>query len=551
MTQDPLTDRDPDSFALGQTIGQRYRVDHVLGAGGFGVVYATTDVHDGSRAAVKVLSTRVMHMAGGAERFRREAELARRIDHPNAVKVLSAGTDWASGSLFIAFEMLKGRSLEDEILANGGMAAPRVAGIALEVLKALEHAHSLGVIHRDIKPANIFLMGGNADGRVKVLDFGIAKSINPGTFAGLTQAGMALGTPAYMPREQLLGGNLFPATDLFALGVVMIEMLGGRPLFGSDASVMDVVRIRIEARPFVFPSWLPASPLGPVLARATQVEPSARFTSASEMAKAISECLQSSAAPSSAVKVSPTAFAPTSPSNVAVHGPALHPHAPAPHPPAAQPSPGHPGSRATSARRWPLIVGLFAVVATACALLFLVFHEPEKKTRTSDDSSDSARKKKKKRVVIEESDEEPSEQTPPRPTPSPPPAPTPPPTPVPTPPAEPPAAVRSQTCTTLTSSQAGIRSAMERLGWRVSGTAIVCSGDMVNFRCLGPEGRGNTFARGSESGTVVALKFPSESAAESYIRGQRKGSFARQGSTVLEMDLPPGEADRLLPSVCK
>ena len=73
----------------------------------------------------------------------------------------------------------------------------------------------------------------------------------------------------------------------------------------------------------------------------------------------------------------------------------------------------------------------------------------------------------------------------------------------------------------------------------------------MNFRCLGPEGRGNTFARGSESGSVVALKFPSESAAESYIRGQRKGSFARQGSTVLEMDLPPGEADRLLPSVCK
>ncbi len=546
MTQDPLTDRDPDSFALGQTIGQRYRVDHVLGAGGFGVVYATTDVHDGSRAAVKVLSTRVMHMAGGAERFRREAELARRIDHPNAVKVLSAGTDWASGSLFIAFEMLKGRSLEDEILAHGGMATPRVAGIALEVLKALEHAHSLGVIHRDIKPANIFLMGGGADGRVKVLDFGIAKSINPGTFAGLTQAGMALGTPAYMPREQLLGGNLFPATDLFALGVVMIEMLSGRPLFGSDASVMDVVRIRIEARPFVFPSWLPASPLGPVLARATQVEPSARFANASEMAKAISECLQASAASlSAAAKVPTTAFAPTSPGGVAVHGPALHPHVPP-----TQPNLGHPGSRATSARRWPLIVGLFALAAIACALLFLVFQEPEKKPRSSDDSSDSARKKKKKRAVIEESDEEPSEQTPPRPTPSPP-APAPPPAPVPTPPVEPPSALRSQTCTTLTSSQAGIRSAMERLGWRVSGTAIVCSGDMVNFRCLGPEGRGNTFARGSESGTVVALKFPSESAAESYIRGQRKGSFARQGSTVLEMDLPPGEANRLLPLVCK
>jgi serine/threonine protein kinase len=542
VTQDPLTDRDPDSFALGQTIGQRYRVDHVLGAGGFGVVYAATDVHDGSRAAVKVLSSRVMNMAGGADRFRREAELARRIDHPNAVKVLSSGTDWASGALFIAFEMLKGRSLEDEILAHGAIAAPRVARIALEVLKALEHAHSLGVIHRDIKPANIFLMGGSEDGRVKVLDFGIAKSINPGTFAGLTQAGMALGTPAYMPREQLLGANLFPATDLFALGVVMIEMLGGRPLFGSDASVMDVVRIRIEAKPFVLPSWLPASQLGPVLVRATQIDPSARFANASEMARAITDSLQPSVSQPPQAKASSIAFSPTSPGGVA--WPAqVHPSSA----PYAQPSPAHAG--VAPRRRWPLIVGVTAVVV-ASALALLVFREPEKKSRTTD-SSDSQPKKKKKRAVIEESDEDPREQTPPRPSAKLPSIPAPPPTPTPLPTAEPPPALRSQTCTTLTSSQAGVRSAMERLGWRVSGTAIVCSGDMVNFRCLGPEGRGNTFARASESGSVVALKFPSESAAEAYIRGQRKGSYARQGSTVLEMDLPPGEADRLLPSVCK
>jgi serine/threonine protein kinase len=525
VSSGPPTDRDPDSFALGQTIGHRYRVERVLGAGGFGVVYGAVDVHDGTRAAVKVLSRKVMGLSGGPERFKREAELARRIDHPNAVRVLSSGSDWSTGALFIAFELLEGRSLEDEIIKHGRLEPRRVASVALEVLKALEHAHTLGIIHRDIKPANVFLMG---DGRVKVLDFGIAKSLNPGTLAGLTQAGMAVGTPAYMPREQLLGQPLSPSTDLFALGILLIEMLGGRPLYGSERSVMDVVKLRIEALPIELPPWLPPSFLSPVIERATKVEAAERFQSAGEMTRAIRGALE---APSPEGWAPPTMPSPS---------PAYPAATAARPPPATQVAAPRPTA---SKPPWALLAGLFMLVAAGLGVALYVSSGSSKKPASRDDDREEPPKKRKKKRVVEEDEPAPEPSTvqplPPAPPPTPPPAPPPAPT-----------SARIRTCTKLLSSQAQVRPRVEELGWRASGTAIYCAGSMVNFRCLGPEGRGHTYERGGESGSVVAMKHPSASAAETYAREAKEGTIAREGATVLIIDLPQADADRLVAKVC-
>jgi serine/threonine-protein kinase len=536
VSSGPPTDRDPDAFVVGGTIAHRYRVESVLGSGGFGVVYGAVDVHDGTRAAVKVLSRKVMGMSGGPERFKREAELARRIDHPSAVRVLSSGSDWSTGALFIAFELLEGLSIEDEILKRGRIAPTRVATVVLEVLKALEHAHALGIVHRDIKPANVFSM---ADGRVKVLDFGIAKSLNPGTLAGLTQAGMAVGTPAYMPREQLLGQPLGPSTDLFALGVLMIEMLGGRPLYGSERSVMDVVKLRIEALPFELPQWLPPSFLTPVIERATRVEPAARFQSAGEMSRAIRGALEAPAVPSwTSSTMRSAGSGGAAPGMPPVHGPPTRPLAP--HSPlvAGRPAAGKPP--------WALIAGLFVLVAAGLGVALYVSAGTSKRPASRDDDREEQPKKRKKKRVVEEPEDEPETPTveppPPTPPPLPPPTPTPPPT--------PPSSARVRVCSKLLSSQAQVRPRVEELGWRVSGTAIYCAGSMVNFRCLGPEGRGHTYERGSESGSVVGMKHPSAAAAEAYAREAKAGTIAREGATVLIVDLPDADADRLLAKVC-
>ena len=558
VTFDPPTDREPAPMGIGQLIGHRYKVDRVLGEGGFGVVYGATDVHDGTQAAVKILSQHIMQMAGGAERFKREAELARRIDHPNAVKVLGAGTDWASGALFIAFEMLEGRSVEQEILKVRGLDPRRVVQIAVEVLRALEQAHGLGIIHRDIKPANIFLM---TSGRVKVLDFGIAKSVNPGTYAGLTLAGTAVGTPAYMPREQLLGEALTPATDLFALGVVMIEMLGGRPLYGNDSSLMEILRVRLDAQPLLLPSWLPHTPLSPVIERATRMNPSERWSGAGEMARAL-EALQIDGPPGasgSPTKASPTAFAPTSmnsltsapvgawmPPSPTQPSPFLVQH----HAPVPGPSQGPPvRPAAKQGAGWLALGGVVAVLGIGAAL-FIALQEPTKKRSKKHDSEESEPVKKRKKPRV--TDDEDVQAFPFGSAPLPPPQPPPPPPTIdePTPPAPTPTA-RDKTCTELRMAPPLVQREMESLGWRVTGRQLTCTGNMINFRCEGPEGRGHTFARGSDSGSVVGITFASEADALQFIRSQKQGTYARKGAQVLIIDLPPVEADRLLPRVCR
>lgn len=236
------------------------------------------------------MSAAVLDLAGGRERFAREAELARRLDHPGVVRVLDAGID--GGLLFTALELLEGESLEQR-LTRGPMPPREAARVVDELLAGLEAAHAANVLHRDIKPANLFLCDRPGQPpQAKILDFGVAKSTNPNTVAGLTKDGISLGTPAYMAPEHLAGVGLGPGCDLFALGLVLAELLLGRPVYGDHVSAIDVVKERLSGARAPIPPELLATPLGHVIAHATTPDPSQRTSSASgmrqELARAVS-----------------------------------------------------------------------------------------------------------------------------------------------------------------------------------------------------------------------------------------------------------------------
>ncbi len=277
---------EPDSLPAGTLLGGKYRIERLIGKGGFGAVFRATDVQQGSAAAVKVLSRASLDQSGGLGRFRREADLASRLKHANTVRVLGAGED-AQGWLYIAFELLVGRSVEQAVASEGAMAPERAAAIISDALGALDEAHKAGIIHRDLKPANLFLADTGTKEVVKILDFGIAKSLKPGTLAGLTRVGSAVGTPIYMAPEQLLGQPIGPQSDLFSLGIVLADMVLGASPYGADPNAMAVVTDRIGGKPVPLPAALASSRMGLIITRATQPDPARRFQSAAEMRSAL------------------------------------------------------------------------------------------------------------------------------------------------------------------------------------------------------------------------------------------------------------------------
>jgi hypothetical protein len=261
----------------GELLASRYRLEAKLGEGGQGTVFAAMDVQLGRRVAVKLLTSH-QH----TDRFRHEAALAKGLSHPNTVRLQDYGEDEA-GRMFIVYELLNGRGL-DAVLREGPMDEVRVAAIASGVLKSLMEAHAAGVVHRDIKPANIFLCDFHGETEfVKVLDFGIAKAAMA---PAITQVDTAVGTPHYMPPEQLRGDAVTPATDLYALGMTMGEMLCGRRLV-DGTSAYEVAQKQLSDAAVELPAAVLQSGLGPVVHRAVRKDPKARFDSAAAMLEAI------------------------------------------------------------------------------------------------------------------------------------------------------------------------------------------------------------------------------------------------------------------------
>jgi beta-lactam-binding protein with PASTA domain/predicted Ser/Thr protein kinase len=268
-------------MSLGDTavFNDRYEIQQRLGRGGMADVYLARDRLLERRVAVKVLFPEFATDPSFVARFRREAQAAANLTHPNIVAVYDWGQQ--SGTYFIVMEYVNGRTLAEVLRAEGKMAPVQAATISSEVAAALGFAHRNGVVHRDVKPGNILV---TSSGDVKVADFGIARVANAGTDAGLTQAGSVMGTAAYFSPEQAQGATPDPRSDLYSLGIVMYEMVGGRPPFMGDNPVSIAYKQVHEAPPRLR-DLTPDVPVAyeAIVAKLLAKNPAARYAGADDL----------------------------------------------------------------------------------------------------------------------------------------------------------------------------------------------------------------------------------------------------------------------------
>lgn len=220
---------------LGRDLDGRYTVIERLGAGGMGAVYRAEQHSVSREVAIKVINSSLVSEPEVIKRFLREAKLASKLSHPNAVGVLDFGQT-EDGVFYLVMELVAGRTLDEVIKAERRLRAERVVRIGTQICDALEGAHALKIIHRDLKPANIMLLSSGRD-LVKVLDFGLAKSTSPDlTSTTMTGTGAVVGTPAFMPPELATGEPCDARADLYSLGVILYLLGSGQLPFVSDSA---------------------------------------------------------------------------------------------------------------------------------------------------------------------------------------------------------------------------------------------------------------------------------------------------------------------------
>src|SRR5271154_6722701 len=208
----------------------RYQVTHLIARGGMAIVYRAQDTLLNRPVALKTLYPELSADQQFVEGFRREAQAAANLSHPNIVPVFDWGED--NGTYFIVMEFVDGRALSSILRTAGPLHPDRAAEIAADVAGALAYAHRHGVVHRDVKPGNVLI---TEEGTIKVTDFGIARAVN--TEESLTQTGAVMGTATYFSPEQAEGMGVDSRSDIYSLGVVLFEMVTGRPPFMGDTPV--------------------------------------------------------------------------------------------------------------------------------------------------------------------------------------------------------------------------------------------------------------------------------------------------------------------------
>ena len=236
----PVSPNSAERALTGKTLDQKYHLESVLGLGGMGKVYYASRVLIGDKVAVKVLHPERVKDPQAVERFRREAQAAARIRHPNVVTVYDFGVS-KEGLVYLVMELAEGTSLRQLIERDGTLAVDQATEIIRQACAALDEAHRQGVVHRDIKPENILVQTRPEGLHVKVIDFGIA-ALRDITTSKLTRTGAILGTPHYMSPEHCLGERLDGRSDIYSLGIVLYEMLTGVPPFDSPTPTAVVVQ---------------------------------------------------------------------------------------------------------------------------------------------------------------------------------------------------------------------------------------------------------------------------------------------------------------------
>lgn len=292
-----------DELPMGYIVKRRYRIESVIGSGGFGVVYRAIDTEEMNRVvAVKTLRHKIEDYNAAVMRFKREIAICEKLDNPHIVRVFDHGTtaddDPQQGvdadTLYYVMEFIEGKTLDDYIERRQKFSFFDVKSLMLQVLDGLAVAHRDSIVHRDLKPANICLKPQSANSNdfiVKLLDFGIARAIegDDSTAQKVTQTGAWMGSPAYMSPEQLKGYAPTPASDIFAIGLIMIEMLTCVQAVNAD-SAMDAAMMILSPDPLDDDDWywLRDTAIWTVIEKCIQKDPLLRFKDASECLVALS-----------------------------------------------------------------------------------------------------------------------------------------------------------------------------------------------------------------------------------------------------------------------
>ena len=267
-----------DDIKSGTVLAERYEILQLLGRGGMGAVYKARDVELDRTVALKLIRPELARNPEILRRFKQELILARQVTHKNVIRIFDLGQ--YAGIKFITMDYVEGQSLQQLRLEREKFPPEQAARIMLQICRALEAAHSEGVIHRDLKPQNIML---DSSGRVYVMDFGIARSAY---LPGMTQTGVLIGTPEYMSPEQARGEKLTERSDLFSLGVIFYELLTGKSPYPADAPLGTLWK-RLQEKPKSPMDVDPTipKPLSDIVMKALELDPDVRWASAREIAQ--------------------------------------------------------------------------------------------------------------------------------------------------------------------------------------------------------------------------------------------------------------------------
>jgi serine/threonine-protein kinase len=274
-------------------IGGRYRLVRVIGRGGQADVHEAID-ESGERAgrlALKIMRAGETFDRGTWGRLRREVQLAALIQHPNVARIYGFGSypdQEDRETAFITMELLEGETLSKRIARCGRLTADEALPIVSQIAAALDAAHARGVVHRDLKPANVMLVPGADGERAVVTDFGLARAVHATGMESLTTTGETVGTPQYMAPEQVRGAPVSTAVDVYALGVVMFELVTGKLPFGDDPDLAAQLEKLLEPAPAasLFEPGLPAA-WNRAIARCLKIVSAKRFASPGAVARAL------------------------------------------------------------------------------------------------------------------------------------------------------------------------------------------------------------------------------------------------------------------------